>query len=282
MEQRNYGNCFEMFTQNIGLVQKFASVYSKVNLDNAVDYDDLIQVGYFAVAQALKTYTPEKGKFGSWMALYLKAAMRKAIGIDGKERPETANGGCLSLDEPISNDPDKEETLLDTLAVPFADPDEIADQQQHEETLCEVVHDAVGRLPDKMQAVINGCDLGGNTLIEMANEMGLSKQRISQIRYAAIQRMRTDEALKVAFLGEAVERLEEKQYNNKGIGAFRHTNRSVVEDEVLRNERVDELKQRYEKKKTAYENSNQATIDRIVKARGYSPELVARLQRAFA
>ena len=38
----------------------------------------------------------------------------------------------------------------------------------------------------------------------------------------------------------------------------------------------------HEKKKEAYENSNQALIDRIVKARGYSPEPVAKLQAAFA
>ena len=94
--------------------------------------------------------------------------------------------------------------------------------------------------------------------------------------------MRTDEALKVAYLGDTIERLEDKQYDRKGIGAFGYTNRSVVEDAVIRNETVVELKQVYEKKKEAYENSNQALIDRIVKARGYSPELVEKLQAAFA
>ena len=172
--------------------------------------------------------------------------------------------------------------MLDTLAVPFVAPEDLAEEEQREETITEAVNDAVGRLPEKMQTVINGCDLGGNTFVEMAEEMGVTKQRVSQIRSDAIKRMRTDEALKVAYLGDTIERLEDKQYDRKGIGAFGHTNRSVVEDAVIRNETVVELKQVYEKKKEAYENSNQALIDRIVKARGYSPELVAKLQAAFA
>ncbi len=80
---------------------------SKKGFDGAgnfggVEREDLIQAGFIAMMEAVKTYKPEKCKFLTWLTYYLMASFDEANGIRTTKRDPL--DFCISLDRPYYED----------------------------------------------------------------------------------------------------------------------------------------------------------------------------------
>ena len=93
----------------------------------------------------------------------------------------------LALDHYVAPDDDEELTLVDVLADPVTlEPD--ADVEVRE--MRGYLRDAVGLLPERHRAVIVGYFLEGRTSLELAQYLGVTESRISQLRSEALIMLR--------------------------------------------------------------------------------------------
>ncbi len=228
----------ELYEANRGLIRLIARKYrAACERDRAVDEEDLMQVGFFALASAAQTFDPEAGGWGHWAGYYLHKEMNEALGLRNGRilRPDM---GALSLDEPVSAEEADGATRIDLLAdesLPESDEALLADEITQE------VRAAIGRIPnERQQRVIAGCELDGLTYGDLAEEFGISIETVRCDRRKAFKVLQRDEdliRLKRAWaLG-----WEPTYYSYKGAGSFRADWTSAVEAAVMR---LDERRRR--------------------------------------
>ena len=241
----------ELFLENIGLIRKVASKYCRIcpKYDCSVDKDDLMQMGYFALVQAAKTFIcGEDNSWAHWAVMYLSAAMRRCIGIDGKIRPERFS---ISIDEPFEGKDGPGDRLLDLIADESWIPqEERVITEEHNSELFTLIQESLARLNDeKASYIINKYDLEGVSISVIAEEYHVSKQAISDKRQDAFKRLRLNSKLKAAY----IEILGLSEYKHKGVHAVLSTGSSIVEDAVMRKERIRKLKKEMERDFSALE-----------------------------
>ncbi|MEW6277558.1 MAG: FliA/WhiG family RNA polymerase sigma factor [Candidatus Eremiobacterota bacterium] len=100
-----------------------------------------------------------------------------------------ANMGCiylLSLDQPLSSE-DSDTTMMDLVeASPYEDPaTEVEFMEQRE-----IMRNAIDKLDDRHQFLIKKHYFEGITFESIARELGVSKQRVSQMHSAAVKKLR--------------------------------------------------------------------------------------------
>ena len=61
-------------------VERFAAWQARRWRGNGTAYEDLMQVAFIALLDALERYDPERGKFIPWYAAHLKTAFSEALG----------------------------------------------------------------------------------------------------------------------------------------------------------------------------------------------------------
>lgn len=100
-----------------------------------------------------------------------------------------AHGTVLHLDHPVGDDGEDVGTLGDQVAEerPDMSPDESIEQRELRGTLAA----AIQHLPDIQAEVITRSFLGGELLGDIAEEMGLTEARLSQIRAEALAALRS-------------------------------------------------------------------------------------------
>lgn len=169
----------------VGMV--LAKLYRKSQLDHSLEHEDLVQVGMWAVWEALRRWNPEKGAQSTYITSYIWGyVMRyqrdtvRATGytrVRKNDKGETIGGRLahvISLDAPDENG----FTLLDHLASePVLDlPDPVA---------------AVARLPTRLRLVGEGM-LDDHTLEQDAQVLDLSRERVRQLRLQVKNRLRDE------------------------------------------------------------------------------------------
>lgn len=201
-----------LYSANAGLVFTLARRYA--GMDPAVGMDDLQQTAFPALMEAARTFRPDAGMgWASWLALYVRKAMRQAVGLRGRRRAHT---GALPLDAPLFENSD--ETRLDGLADPST-PE--SDAQLLEDERRSAVREAVSRLEDNRRAVIQAHDLEGRTYADIGAEMGVEPPAAARLRNAALCDLRRDWRLMRA--------LDVDYYRGCGVGTFNTTWTSSTE-----------------------------------------------------
>lgn len=219
-----------LYRENRGLLRHLARRYAGACArDRAVSVEDLEQAGFFGLVRAAETYDPDGGKsWAGWAAWHIAREIHNALGYRGAQ-PTKAHTGALPLDAPLNRDDPEGETALDAL------PDETLpdmDAALNLDNMRRYVRSAVERLEDARQrAVIRLCALEGQPYEAAAGALGVTVERVRQIREAALRKLRQDRRLR----RDARADLDERTpfYLHVGVEAFNATQTSATERAVL-------------------------------------------------
>lgn len=182
----------KLISENMNYVRAMADRYRS----RGVDFEDLVSEGCVAMIEAAGKFDASRGnRFVSYAKPFMEKAMEHAIAIQ-------ANGG-MHVDEnlrkrarkqtPLSMDAPMKEGSKFTLLDILADPD--AKQGDENATLKAMLDDlkaTVATLDARDRQVINafyGLEHARLTMAEIAEDMGLKRERVRQIRDKALRKM---------------------------------------------------------------------------------------------
>lgn len=216
----------ELVKQHLPLV-RHAVTAVRNRVPRSIDADDLMSAGMLGLAQAAKSFDPARGiTFGRYAKYRISGAIVDELrGRDWASRSVRADGRRLKearerLTAATNRTPSKEETAAEmgvevaalqrleedlhraaTLQLEAVLPNGaqdalVAHQQTAEEIvehneLVEHLGDAVEHLPERLRAVVVGYFLEGRPMLEIAQELGVTDSRISQMRAEAVTMLRS-------------------------------------------------------------------------------------------
>ncbi len=199
-----------------------------------VTCEDLCQVGYFALVDAVQTYDPEQGaRFTTWLAVYLKREFIKALGRrTSRQSSEPLNHAC-SLDAPTkSADGDgKAIALADTIADSISPYDE-AEREIYCGQLREALSNELDNLPTDQRETLERRYYHEQTLEDVASQMETHRSTAQQREKTALRQLRR--STKLAQFIDA----QTDFYLHIGVRRYHDTSTSAVESLVLRRERL--------------------------------------------
>ena len=170
-----------LVTQNMGYVVTLARQYQS----DILSTDDLVSEGAIGLMKAADRFDASRGKpFVTFAAPYIRSAIESAIrGVD----PDVE---VRSTDESLPVNSKNNFTLLNVLEDPNAPR---ADAELENATLSDELVCNMGRLDDRQQAVVTryyGIGREHMSMIEIAMELGLKRERVRQIRDQAIRKLK--------------------------------------------------------------------------------------------
>ena len=188
------------------------------------EVDDLIQSGYIALVEAVKTYRPVGAKFLSWYEYYLRRAFNDCQGL--RKRSDLLDRCVISLEAERYADNDSE-TWIDSIP---DDEDHIADAEDrlYQAQLREAIDKALNEIPARQALVVRRTDLEDRTLAEAGAEIGVSFQRAGVLRRDALRALHNNQGLR-AFLADNL-----NYYFHVGPNQFNTTHTSSTEALALR------------------------------------------------
>lgn len=195
--------------------------------ERGVTKEDLVQSGYFALLEAVKTFAPEKG--GGFLTV-LAYALKDVFAATGGYRTTRRDplDSALSLDAPLSDDGEGE-TYLDTI------PDRRDDYADAEgriftEQLHDALETALSKLPDTQAEVIRAKYWRGKNHQQIAGELGLSPQGVADREKRGLQGVRSS-----SFAGDLYKFIDNQTnfYRRVSTDRCRTEHTSAVEEIVL-------------------------------------------------
>lgn len=200
LEARNLLIC-----SNARLVVKFAKKYCGSTLEMA----DLIGEGNRGLIKAVTAFDPERGvRFATYAVGWIKQCIHNAIkerhlihlphylqhriraGKTARTNPDVVTAATRVLEmRDASNDGSRDYSEPFLMTIPDnreSQPDEAAEVDDR----VEVLRDLLSLLDDRERHVVVQRVVEGKKLIEIADEFGLSKERVRQIQVSAFRKMR--------------------------------------------------------------------------------------------
>ena len=255
----------ELWEQVQGLVKwKARRIFTALELRGTscgCEFDDLVQCGYPAMVAAVETYTPESGSFSTWFMYYLQKEFAEITGYRTKRgRCEPLNE-AYSLDKPLTDEPDSA-VFGDLMAAATM---ESVEEREYQRQLKHAIDRALSELPADVADVLRLRNYDRLTLDEVAARWQLSRERIRQMEYKGIRKLREP---KIACILRPF--MDFDFYSSTGLTAYQQSGMSVQERYVAmeeqRRERVwQQMKAEEERTKQAL-----AEADRILARYRYS------------
>lgn len=201
--------------------------------------DDFLQISYFAFLDAVKWYDPAKGyAFTAFLKYPVKNHINSLLGIRSHYRD--ALNYADSLNEPLDGEEPDGAERLDMVADEI-DCYEPAEERVYREQLHKAVIKCLDQLPERESRAITGLYLEGKTLREMSAEMGLSPERIRQIKshgFRTIRRTKDRGPFRGFYeLYESVQ--ENNAYKRTSWSAYKYYGASSVELTAEKMERLE-------------------------------------------
>ena len=187
MEEKRQDHFERLVEANMGLVVSIASQYRGQGLG----MDDLICEGNIGLVKAASRYDASKGaSFASYAVAAIRREIERGLQREKDERrAERAPGGHIrSVDAPLGAKP-----TISLLAVLADANSPLADQRVFSAAAEKQVERALECLNERESRVVSayfGIGRDSLTMAERAEEMGLRRERVRQIRNRAIRRMR--------------------------------------------------------------------------------------------
>ena len=155
-----------------------------------VTVDDLEQEAFIALLDALERWREADGPLLSVYALRLKAAFTAATGRRTQRDRLDPLDRALSLDAPMSDDPD-----ADTLEAVVEDPAgaaaiEEAEAHSDHQQLHGILGHALGTLPAEQREVVRRRYYRGQTVAEIAAATGTPEKEVRKLEAAALRALR--------------------------------------------------------------------------------------------
>ncbi|MBR4111860.1 MAG: sigma-70 family RNA polymerase sigma factor [Ruminiclostridium sp.] len=201
-----------------------------------VTADDLRQEGYLSMLEAVKAYTSRTEEhtdtaFTSYCLYPFKTHAAALIGVrTTRTRNEPLNRYRGDIDSPLDGiDGDSSETIGTTTPDPEA---EQPFRDIEEADYCRLIRETVAEtLNDKPQELetIERRYYNGETLGQIAADYGVTRERIRQIEYKALRRLRKSKAMRNF--------QEISCYKHVSISSYQRTHISAVEKVVEERER---------------------------------------------
>ena len=145
-----------------------------------VELEDIQQQSYFAFLRSIDAYEPQCGlAFGSYINYPFMSEMQELTRTRSSGQLADALNICSSLDKPIETEDGSGDTLGDFVPDPAAlDFLELLDAQ----SVGAMIRREVQRLPERESEVISGVFFDGQTLGQLAERLGVTFQRASQLK----------------------------------------------------------------------------------------------------
>lgn len=203
-----------------------------------VEPEDLIQSGYLALADAVKTYNGNAGKsFIGYLTFYLMRYFRKEAGILTSRRDAIMT--AISLDAPLAGENGNVAAIGDMIPSTETDFESIIDELDNR-NLINVVFGCMGSLEPVQREIITQVYLQRLSYKDIAAMHGITQQEANHIREKALDALKRKPAIK-RLTREIY--LDERTpfYRRKGYKAFATSFSSVVEDAVIKLEQLKSL-----------------------------------------
>ena len=190
--KRYYATLWEQTSRLIHkLIYKHAS---KRKLPNDIDFDDILQCGYFAMVNAVTAYSPEKDlKFNSYLEFQVMNAIQLTIDRGQRKGMNTPRLQEYSYNRTVSNSDGEEVEIIDLMpdkqSPKIYEGAELTDLQER-------VWQAVAELPEKLREIITGYYFNGENLPTQAERLGVSVQTVTQRKNQALRLLQRNRALK--------------------------------------------------------------------------------------
>lgn len=169
-----YSFCGKLYRKNIRL---FAS--------RGLDECDLRQISYLAYHRSFDTYSTGDCAYSTALHYTLHNEIRRAFGKD----TDQLNRFSESLDSLAYDESDT--TLAEITPDPSAEePFQTVEDTDEQECMHRELHKAVKSLPEDERNVIKRYFFEGKTAVEVAAVMGVSSERVRQIRAKALRHLR--------------------------------------------------------------------------------------------
>ena len=184
-----------LWEQTSKLIYRLIDKHGKSRiLPNDIDFEDIQQCGYFAMVEAVRLYSEDKGlKFNTYLEYQVMTAINKTINRGQRKRPQTARIKERSYNVPITDNSGNEVEWLDLIADESTKPVysdlELTDLQ-------EIVWQAVAQLPPNLKEVIVQYYFKGENLPTQAQRLGVSVSLITQRSRQAFRLLRKDKDLR--------------------------------------------------------------------------------------
>ena len=156
-----------------------------------VAFEDLCQVGFLAMLEAIGTYNQENGAFSTWLMFYLKRSFAEATGYRTvKDRNEPMNS-AISLDKPLLEDSDRGGTFCDIVPDPKATATLTAvENRLWHKQLREAMEDVLSKLPATQNKVLRQRYYDQQTLAEIAERMGITVEAVRHLEWNGLKALR--------------------------------------------------------------------------------------------
>jgi RNA polymerase sigma factor (sigma-70 family) len=189
------------------------------------DCDDLTQVGYLALVNAVKGFDTNAGaSFLAYLRYHIRQQFAECAGRRGsKRRPELY---AESLNAPLNDE--SEICRLDMMVDPeahyaYEDIIEVVDDHQAYTAIVAEME----KLPQQLRQAIDISICQGATLKDTAAVMGVSSERVRQCRESGLRRLRNSKAARII----------ELDFQHVTLASYKRNFTSAVEREVLQRER---------------------------------------------
>ena len=167
-----------MVEENIGLVYKAVKDLFK----GVYEYEDLIQVGSVGLCLAAICYQPEMGiEFSTYASTCIRKQILRHNQIWSKQKRDLSKES-YSLDEMLRS-------ATDTFGVTHKDL-LVSPQNVEDEALADALMDEVMSLPNERQRQVLLWHIGGYTLNDIGQEMGVTRSRAGQLLLEARKSVR--------------------------------------------------------------------------------------------
>ena len=177
-----------MVEANLRFVVTIASQYQGKGLP----MDDLLSEGNMGLMKAARKFDAARGlRFVSYAAPFIRQQIEKALKKEtDEERLEgTREGGTRSVDAPLGS---KNNVSLLSVLVNASSP--LADGRVHSAVVASAAEYALRCLNERERRVVAaffGVETEALTMQEIADDMGLQRERVRQIRDKAVRHMRS-------------------------------------------------------------------------------------------
>lgn len=207
----------------------------KMCRSRGIEECDIKQLSYIAFTSLFSTYNTDKHySYTTALGYAIKNQLRAALG----KKTDVLSRENRSLDDTIGEEEDGQliaDTVADeTSSAPFV---EIEDNSEHE-AISKTLHEEIGKLPERQQEVINGYYFDSKTFTAIAQELNLSKERISQLHKKALKTLKNPRILRRLQddLGYSSYKLYNGHNNVEYIATERAYLESIAEQEQLTEE----------------------------------------------
>ena len=171
---------------------KFVVTVARQYKGRGVAMEDLVSEGNIGLMKAAAKFDASRGvRFVNYAVVHIRQAIEKSIAQNMGPAIDIAEGQPsipLSVDAPLGH-----RANMSLLSVLVNKDAPLADERVHSEAMENAIEYALATLNDREQQVVNayfGIDKEHETMAEIAEDMGLKRERVRQIRDKAVRKLR--------------------------------------------------------------------------------------------